>query len=235
MKKLWLFIVLAFAALAGAGTFIGYFRPKPQYPQYCRLVFGPKAQTCVLVRFDGKSLALDLNRDGKFDGKGERFASVKDCKNVVIPGSDAKTKYVITAVHYCGLTKPPWTMLIFDVDIKGPLPYRQIGDADLATDSRSAPEAHFHGPLTAQWPKERSWMPAEAPLTLPKGGKPVELRVVTATMNAKNNGGAAVRTTDESNRRTFPKGIHPFVDVEFPPGKPGGPPIRKRYPIEKVC
>src|SRR5207302_67425 len=56
---------------------------KKSKARYCRLAFGPKAKVRVLVRLDGEEVAVDRDGDGKFDGKGERFKSEKDCKDVV--------------------------------------------------------------------------------------------------------------------------------------------------------
>ncbi len=235
-KKTWLFSVPV-VALAGIGAFFLYPRSKPQYPQYCWLAFGPEAKVRVLVCFDGRALYIDRDGDRQFTGPEERFSSVKECKDVVIADGVEKTSYIITETHYAGLTRPPWTMLIFHVDIKGPLEYRQVGDVDMATEPDNAPVAHFHGPLRIHaTPKARSWEPPRDPITLHIGEKPTELYANISTWNDEDNpnGGAAVRV-EVDGRAIFPQGIHPFVDVEFSPQRQGDVPIRKRYPLNKVC
>lgn len=38
--------------------------------------------------------------------------------------------------------------------------------------------------------------------------------------------------TQRGSDPAFSAGIHPFVDVEFPPGTPGDPPLKRRYPLD---
>jgi RNA polymerase sigma factor (sigma-70 family) len=73
------------------------------------------------------------------------------------------------------------------------------------------------------------------PKSLARGNEPVALFAVIATEGK----GAAVNVcspgvTDEDRREKspFPKGVHPFVDVEFPAKKEGDPPVKKRYPLD---
>lgn len=33
----------------------------------------------------------------------------------------------------------------------------------------------------------------------------------------------------------FPKGIHPIVEVEFPPKRPGDEPVKRRYELDDFC
>jgi len=69
---------------ACAGAFFMYPRSKPQY---CWLVFGPDAKTRALVCLDGRSVLIDREDDGKQ----EQFASLEDCKEVVLTDPDGKT------------------------------------------------------------------------------------------------------------------------------------------------
>jgi RNA polymerase sigma factor (sigma-70 family) len=114
---------------------------KQPEPYYCWLVFGPKGKVRALVRLDGEALSIDR------DGKRERFKSEKDLKDVVIVDPDGKTSYVITAVHVLH-TVPPEKFLEVRVRNRGSLDYPQGGLVQLATDKKTAPQTHFHGPLT---------------------------------------------------------------------------------------
>jgi RNA polymerase sigma factor (sigma-70 family) len=121
-------------------------RPKSE-PSYCWLVFGPQAKLRVLVRLAGDEISIDGDGDGKFDGKGERFESEKDCKDVEITDPDGKTSYLITAVHPLHVV-PPEKFLEVRVHTRGSLNYPQGAIIQLADQPKRAPEAHFNGPLT---------------------------------------------------------------------------------------
>jgi RNA polymerase sigma factor (sigma-70 family) len=114
---------------------------------YCWLVFGPKAQVRVLMRLKGDEMAVDRDGDGKFDGKGERFKSEKDCKDVAIADPDGKTSYVITHVHVLHVV-PPEKLVTVRVHIRGTYSYPQSCIVQMADKPNGAPQAHFHGPLT---------------------------------------------------------------------------------------
>jgi RNA polymerase sigma factor (sigma-70 family) len=119
---------------------------KPE-AHYCRLVFGPAAKVQALVRLDGEQVAVDRDGDGKFDGKGEQFASEKDCKDIVLTDPDGKTSYVITSVHALHVV-PPEKFLEVRVHIRGALSYPEGCIVQMAARPEDAPKVHFHGPLT---------------------------------------------------------------------------------------
>ena len=37
------------------------------------------------------------------------------------------------------------------------------------------------------------------------------------------------------DKSAFPAGVHPVVDVEFRAKTAGGPPVKKRYTLDKFC
>jgi RNA polymerase sigma factor (sigma-70 family) len=120
---------------------------KKSETHYGWLVFGPKAKVRALVRLKGEEVGVDRDGDGKFDSKGERFKSEKDCKGVVIADPDGKTSYVITHVHVLHVV-PPEKFMEVRVHIRGSLDYHQCGIIQMATDRKAAAQAYFHGPLT---------------------------------------------------------------------------------------
>jgi hypothetical protein len=241
MKREWLLPSLIVVVLA-VGT-VAFFLSTRSKPQYCWLVFGPQAQLRVLVRLDGKTVSLDRDGDGTFDGKGERFDRLDECKDVLIKDSDGKTSYVITLVDLLP-TVPPEKFVEVRVKIKGPLEFPQGCIIGMTNEPKGAPEAHFHGPLTigpASWKLEaingtknlvlRSLLPA----SLQKTEKTKDL-FAGVGMNAENSF-VCLNSRDDKNRTQspFPEGVHPFVDVEFPPQRTGDPPIKKRYSLNKFC
>jgi hypothetical protein len=75
-----------------------------------------------------------------------------------------------------------------------------------------------------------------AGLALQRGTKPTELRVNIGTINADKGCWVVVCTEDDQRTQpAFPEGVHPFVDVEFPPRQAGGPPVKRRYPLDHIC
>jgi hypothetical protein len=238
MKK-WLLVSVSVVvlAVAGAGS---YFLSARSRPQYCWLVFGPNATVRVLVRVDGRAISMDRHRDGKFDGKEERFNRLEDCKDVVIDDADGKTSYVLTHVNDLQIQSPE-KFLEVRVRIRGPVEYAQACIIKMAYEPQNAPEAYFHGPLVIgpqSWELEANGLLPKSllPAVLQKTDKPTDLY---ATVNTPRPGESWVvlcsPDDQERNEAPFPQGIHPFVDVEFPPKKSGDPPIRKRYPLDRFC
>ena len=110
--------------------------------QYCWLVFGREGKTRILVRRSGMGIAVDADGNGSFGWK-ERFASAKDCNNIVIAGSDGKTEYRIANVELQRFNETPWSYCTFDVEIHGPCDYVEQGRVDMAQKSLGASELHF--------------------------------------------------------------------------------------------
>jgi hypothetical protein len=233
MKKALVFTLTLVALGLVAALGASFFRPPPK-PEYCWLLFGPQAAVRILVRFDGEAVSLEHYAGDKPAGRKEQFKNRSECQNVTIADPDGKSSYVIT--HLSGTIARPGapTDLMVSVDIKGPLEYRQYGDiVAMGADPRTAPVAHFHGPLTVE-AQTVFWKPPPD-LALSRGDKPTDLRAFIGTMDAKKGCWVVVRTHEGQNQPAFPKGVHPFVDVEFPAKKRGDPPIKKRYALDQFC
>jgi RNA polymerase sigma factor (sigma-70 family) len=231
---------------------------------YCWLAFGPERKLRVLVRLDGKEVAIDRNGDGKFDGKGERFESEEDCKGVVLADPDGKTSYVIQKVHLLHVV-PPEKFLAVWVHVRGPVDYFQTGEVRMAEDQKAAREIHFHGPLTIASKTTRianratrllendlvnlGWLvpeeirrlagkdlfvETELPKSLARTGEPTKLWANLLTEGESSV--VAVASPDEKDGETssLPKGVQPSVEVRFPGKKPDDPVIVKRYPLEHL-
>jgi hypothetical protein len=212
-------------------------------PKYALLVFGPEAKLRVWAVMDGPTLYLDRNGDGDLTATDEHFETEADCKNIELADPDGKTKYLITAVQsdYTVFTEvarkrraaegiPP--QLTVNVDIKGPVGYRQYCDAQMRDDPRKSAIAHFHGPLT-MGPVTIYWkLPPD--LVLHTGAKPRDLSGYAGTMSAEHGCWVVVRS-DVGGPLDLPKNVLSVVDVEFPAKQPGAPPIRKRFTLDHRC
>jgi hypothetical protein len=204
-------------------------------PTFGWLHFGPKEKVRVLVRIDGQAISLTEYVDGKHTGRVERFKTADACKDVIIRDPDGKTSYVITRLNAFQPRKDSTAIdLIVDVDIQGPVKYQQYCDiVGTTAGSENAPMAHFHGPLTME-PRKIYWKLPEG-LKLQRGNKPGDLYANVGTMDAKRGCWVVVRTHGAKEASVFSADAMPRVDVEFPPKKPGDPPIKRHYELKEVC
>ncbi|HEV3258344.1 MAG TPA: sigma-70 family RNA polymerase sigma factor [Gemmataceae bacterium] len=237
---------------------------KKSEPRYCRLVFGPKSRVRALVRLDGEEVSIDRNGDGKF-GKGERFKPEKDCKDVVIRDPDGKTSYVITYVHVLHVVPPetflevrvhirgplryPQVCIIQmgykakgapEAHFDGPLTIAPQGWRIAYRASRllenELVDVEFLLPQSLkQLAGKQMGSVSMLPRSLKRTGQPTDLSACIITEG--ENGFVAVCSPDDKDRDTSPfrKGVHPFVDVEFPAKKQGDRPVKKRYPLDQFC
>ena len=206
---------------------------KPAKPKYCWLHFGPKAEVRVLVRLEGESMTLEHYAAGKPTGRKEEFADRTKRPDVTIKDSDGKTSYVLSGQNDPVVQAGNSTYFSYDVDIKGPVAYRQYCYAEIATDPDKAPIAHFHGPLTIQAEMINWELPHD--LALRRGGIATHVRAFVCTLDRKKGCWVLVRSGVNNKYPDFPKGIHPVVEVEFPPKRPGDEPVKRRYELNDFC
>lgn len=230
MKKCILPIaVLLVLAAAGLGIFLLV----PAKPEYCWLVFGPEGKLRVLVRLQGNKIYIDRGRDGAFLGPEEYLGRIGECRDVVIADPDGQATYTITGVdRLVWPDSPNRKSLSVDTDIAGLLRYRQYCEVELAASPQNANEAHFHGPLTVEAAKVLWKLPSGQ--VLERGDKPTTIQVNVGTMNAEKGCWVVVRTQQKDDP-AFRKGVHPVVDVEFPPKNPEAASIKRRYPLDEPC
>jgi hypothetical protein len=235
MKKKWVLslgvvALMSVTALAGARALFH----ADGTPQYAWLVFGSEGKLRVQIRLKGEAVSLEQFVDGKSTGRKDHFRNGSECANFTIADPDGKTSYVITSMSNTAAQPGMPAELFVDVDVKGQLEYRQYCDLqELKEDPQKAPLAHFHGPLTAG-PVTISWkIPPK--LALQRGDKPTNLPAYVGTMNAEKGCWVVVRSERARNESAFPKGVHPFVDVEFPAKQAGASPIKRRYPLDQAC
>ncbi|HEV2947703.1 MAG TPA: hypothetical protein VGX70_10025 [Gemmataceae bacterium] len=229
MKKKWLLPLVGFAVILGVGAYLhGGTKPK-----YAWLVFGAEGKLRVQVCLDGEAIALEQFVDGKSTGRKDHFKNTSNEASVTIPDPDGMTSYVISRISDHVNKADGRTQLMANVDIKGPVEYRQYCDLEMKEDPKEARQAHFHGPLTAG-PVTIAWKIPEK-LALVRGDKSTDLPALVGTMDGDGGCWVVIRSHGANNEPAFPKGIHPFVEVEFPAKEKDGPSIRKRYPLNQFC
>ena len=208
-------------------------RKEPVYktkPRYALLVFGPSAETRVWFVQDGETLYLDRNGDGDLTGEDKRFTSDSlEKRKPEVRDPDGRTRYVITRVSVYPEPKnrDEWHLMA-NVDIEGPVSYRQYCDAKLSTSPAKAAIAHFHGPLTIG-PRTFNWKLTPELSRLPVGDSPGDIFAMAGTTDAEHGCWVVVRSED------LPKDLHPVAEVEFMGEDAGGPSIKKRYRLEQRC
>ena len=175
----------------------------------------------------GEAVALEHYLDGQTTGRKERFPDRAECKKVVFSDPEGKTTYTITEMGGTVVREAVATDLYVGVEIQGPTSYHQYCDLKMTGDRETAHLAHFHGPLTVQV--------KTLDQALERGGKPTDLQVHVGTMNPEKGCWVVVRTHDNNSQPDFPKGVHPFIDVEFPPRQAGSATLKRRYALDKIC
>jgi hypothetical protein len=218
-------------------------------PKYVLLLFGREAKLRVWLVADGEAVYLDRNGDGDLTTKGERFEHASDCKDVEIADPDGRTRYVISHIRIVkGVDSPEVFLDLGAVGIKGALAYRQFGKTTRLRDNpREAAVLHFHGPLTVGVVTLDGWTAdwkAPPNLALVTGEKPTDLQTFVGTVHAKCDCGVFIYShhgecrhtkSGEKHKPAFANGVHPVVDIEFPPKAPGAPPVKKRYQLDEFC
>jgi hypothetical protein len=206
---------------------------KSKSPKYALLLFGPDAKVRVWVVLDGETVYLDRNADGDLTGKDERFDKLTECKDIDIADPDGKTTYrIIAAQSFPDGEKPPRPVLDVSIEVRGPVRYQQYGGGRLGDNPKAASIGHFHGPLAAG-PITANWKVPEG-LALVAGDEPNDLRALVGTMSAEAGCWVVVRS-HVGEKSAFPAGVHPVVEIEFPPKTAGEKPVKKRYTLDKFC
>jgi hypothetical protein len=221
-----------------------------QHPQYCLLVFGPEAKTRVWVVLDGDVLYLDRNGDGDLTDPAERIVGEEVLRNhPKRPDVEVMRRFELSLSKTGGgplLTCSPEVEWFHVVQLvpradwhdqawvkrhqEGPYAFAvntrtghcQRAGFRFATSPREAPVLHFDGPV--QLAIDDGFSPAAF-----RRGEPSELyvRLVTTGLNA--------RVTTDHDHPDFPQGVHPVVEIEWPPGRAGGEPTRTRVELSERC
>ena len=230
VKKTLFYLCASLLIAVGIGAFFGV----RQKPEYCWLVFGPNGQARVLLCLSGDAISLDHYANGKATGRIDRFQIGAEFKNIEVTDPDGTTSYVITKVQKLEVPAGAHAELMVNVEIEGPVSYHQYCDVpEMADGPAKAPLSHFHGPLTVEVRKTN--FEINPGLSLKRGDTPTNIFAVVGTMDAHKGCWVVVSTQGEAEKRMFPEDVHPIVDVEFPSQNDADPPIRRRYPLDRVC
>lgn len=235
MKKK-LFFSAAVVALLFLGGYVLSVQLRPANAEYAWLVFGPKAKVRVLVTVAGDAISLRHYEREEPTGREEQFKEQEQPSEITLADADGVTSYVIRSIRISrkDAKKGTPTELLVNVEIKGPVKYRQYSDAPkMASELKTAPVSHFHGPLTIG-PVTINWkIPSD--LALRRGEKGTDLRVFIGTMDAKRGCWVVVKVHESLDKCLFPNDVRPVADIEFPSKKMGDPPIKRRFTLDRFC
>lgn len=250
---------LVAAALLALGPATDSPAKEPAYtgkPAYCRLAFG-REKAVVWLALDGDTLHADRNANGDLTDDGPPAMAAKGGS-----GDDAWLTFTIDELRAAGRTHRDLTLtvaalkssgsdvasvaeliaakpdarsyrLYVEVEVPGRTSYglggrvpHIAGTTDhggvlqFAAKPADAPLIHFAGPLVVA--------PEEPPVFV--AGRQAELMLVVGTRGEGPGTFAAL-----AYERVIPAGTYPVAEVEYPPTKPGGPPVRERYELKLRC
>ncbi len=235
MKKK-MFFSAAVVALISLGGYVLSVQLRPAKPEYAWLVFGPKANVRVLVSVAGDAIALRHYEGEEPTGREEQFKEQEQPSEITLADPDGVTSYAIRSIRISrkDTKKGTPTKLLVNVEVKGPVKYRQYSDAPkMAGELKIAPVSHFHGPLTIGAVTINWKIPPD--LALRRGEKGTDLQAFIGTMDAKRGCWVVVKVHESLDECLFPKDVRPVADIEFPSKKKGDPPIKRRFRLDRFC
>jgi len=232
-SKNWL-TILFLTAVAVVGGIVLWPELGPRNDlKYCRVLFGPEAETEILLGAAADRLLIYF--DGKLDGQPREYRLKNEYlpeeTEIEIVGADG-TVYLITDVSFMREDKPaPRESLMISVTVSGEEAFKQYCDVKLSKSLDSLKLAHFDGPLTIG-PSMINWeLPSS--FRLVAGEEPGELQVAIGTLD-KQAGCWTVVRTHEGEDPSFSAGVHPVLEVEYV-SKTSEEPIREQYFLDQFC
>jgi hypothetical protein len=224
------------AVAVAAGYFLSV-RLWPGDVRYAWLAFGPKADFNVLVTVTGDTITLQRHAGGKPAGPVERFKDRGFPIEFTLADPDGVTTYTIrkcgSPVAEPGSKRGTPEELFVNVDVAGPVAYRQYCDTFPTRELGRAPTSHFHGPLTVV--SEATMLGGDPSLVLSRRVAENDLRAVIGTRDERRGCWVVVKSHDAPETCSFPAGVRPVADIEFPPRKAGDTPVRRRFTLDQFC
>lgn len=214
-------------------------KKEPAYafkPLYGQVVIGLEAKTRVWCVIDGEKLYVDKNCNGDLTDDGppaelkNKNSDPASYDNIDVSPDGGKTVYKFDVTLWnrpskreSGKDAEPFHQSIHITFPDGRW-FGAWGDQHqslmFAEKNADAPILHFGGPL-------RMGFEIRQPLRKVSGG--YELNACVGTPGS--GPGAWVHQM----YRTIPKELQPKITMEFPPEKPGGPPIRVEFALTQRC
>jgi len=226
-SKNWLIILFLTAVVVVGGIVLWPTAGPESRIKYCRVLFGPNAETEVLLGVSSDRLLV--YRDAKSHDSPEQY-KLKNSQIVFAGVGD--TVYTITGASlYTDENSPERESVMLNVDISGESQFKQYCDVALSESKEALKYAHFDGPLTIG-PATINWEISES-FRLVAGDKPSDLRVAIGTLD-KQAGCWVVVRTHEGEEPVFPDGVHPALEVEYV-SKTSGEPIQEQYFLDQFC
>ena len=224
-------------------------------PQYCLMVFGLEAKVRVWVVLDGDSLYLDRDGDGDLTDPGERVAPVTalhrsekrpdaevlrdftlrrpltdtgqvDGEPILSCVPDVFWFHVFQLVPRDDFDEPhakQFRKTPFRVAVAAVNRYEQDSNLAFAARPEEAPILHFDGP------RHFALSSRMDPKALRRGERVyLVARLTTPGLNASV-------TTLHVSGAGVPDSLHPVAEIECPPRRAGGKPVRYRVKLTQRC
>jgi len=231
--KNWL-IILFLTAGAVVGGIVLWPESGPENDlKYCRVLFGRKVETEILVGADSDRLLIYLDGDLKSQPLEYRLREdeLPEGTEIEIRGADGSVN-TITGVYYFQAGEIlPTDALMIHVDIAGDESFKQYCSVELSDSLEALNVAHFDGPL-AVGSSNIDWR-VSPDIQLAFGKKPSDINAIIGTFDERTGCWTVVKTHN-SKGSEFPSGVRPCVVVEYQ-SKKGGESIVERYFLEQFC
>jgi hypothetical protein len=188
-------------------------------PQYCLLVFGPRAEFRVWLVRDGNVLYVDRNGNGDLTEAGKRIPAKTEGSAPVfdvgdITEGDGRTKHAKLLLQF----HDTWTSVWLLVNGRQPR-MASLGAQSLqfAARPQDAPVLHFSGPLT---------------IRLAQIAKVGAGAVFVAEIGTPGLGGSgSFAAIDVQHPGLIPKDVAMFAEIEYASKDPAARPIKARLSL----
>ena len=231
------FLLAGRAAAVDLATIDRSVRTEPPYqskiPQYCLLVFGPQAKTRVWMVLDGDVLYVDRNGNGDLTDPGERVISqqarLRPADRSVGEG------YSFDLQCFKAGAEP---ILSCDPEVVwlhvGPMQEKSFS-VTVATKTGYVQQALFV--RFGDRPQDAPIFQIDGPRHFALNNKlgPHVFRPGETSELVVELTSPALKARMRTEHSLIPAELHPVAELEFPPAKAGGDPIRVRVELKERC
>jgi hypothetical protein len=220
---------------------------EPSYqnkPRYCLLVLGLRAETRIWLVVDGNDLYVDRNADGDLTDEGEKVTATKPSAELLefeageIVEADGKTKHArLVVTQYFQRRFGHLVEGLFVSDVRGNFGQGTHSEKGMqfAESLEDAPIVHIGGPFTMTVDSvvaetKRGTRLLEFPFELQPGEQVADIHVLVGTPGLGQGTFAAI-----SSQKSFPKDVHPTVEMELPSKADADRRVRATFTLTKRC